>query len=125
MNTNPLSPPEIERQEEIAGAHEFDGLSSTAITESDRIATYTRTVDRLLDVYREINRTPSSDEDELDALLSDSDFILDSVLSQKDYLNTLLWNAGHKIIDGDFEHDIIVSFSNEFGRIVKLTWFNR
>lgn len=125
MNTNPLSPSEIEMAEQIAEAHAFDNLSSNDIAASQQVAEYVAAVDLLLNTYRTINQIPSSEEQALDDALGYSDYLLDSVLCQHDYLNTLLWNAGHKIIDGDFQHDIIVSFSNESGQVVKLTWFNR
>jgi hypothetical protein len=122
---NPLSPSEIEMAEEIAEAHRFDELSSARVAASDEIRIYTSLVNRLLEVTREVNRTPVSMPNRIRSLEWEEGNLLDSILASQDFLNTLLTNAGHQVRPAEYEHDIMAYFSNEHGRLVKLTEFNR
>jgi hypothetical protein len=122
---NPLSPSQIEMAAEIAEAHAFDELSSDQIKRSGHLSRYINEVNSLLLTSRDIDLTPSSDEDRLDELLGRLDYQLERVLTQRDFMNTLLTNAGHEIISTDYDHDLVVKFSDGSGQIVNLTWFSR
>ncbi len=107
-------------------SYTFDGFSSDSIRRGHEITLYNILVNRLLVVQSQIDETPRSVNPKLlDELQSQANSLVEKIFSNQEYINTLLVEAGHKIISHQQnELHIMAQFSNESNQLITLTKFN-